>query len=98
MASKNLLRLQSHNFAAKKAYILSLDKYCAENKVFTKIHKLELQEAVNWKEPETLDRVITRGMRHTQKSCRFCGQNPWSPKLSKARMKVKILKLAMSMA
>jgi hypothetical protein len=37
-------------------------------------------------------------MLHAKKSCRFRGQDPWSPKLSKARMKVEIFKLAMSMA
>jgi hypothetical protein len=96
MASKNLRRLQSHNLAAKGAYLLSLDKYCTVHKVFTKIHELELQEAINWKALETLDQVITRGMLHAEKSCCFCGQDPWSPKLSKACMKVEILKLAMS--
>jgi hypothetical protein len=37
-------------------------------------------------------------MLHAKKSCRFRGQVSWSPKLSKARMTVEILKLAMSMA
>jgi hypothetical protein len=98
MASNNLCRLQSHNLAAKGAYLLSLDKYCMDHKVFKKLHELEIQEEVNWQALEALDQVITRGMLHAEKSCRFCGQDPWSPKLSKARMKVEILKLAMSMA
>jgi hypothetical protein len=64
MASKNLCRLQSHNLAAKGAYLLSLDKYCADHKVFKKIQELEMQEDVNWQALEALDRVITRGMLH----------------------------------
>jgi hypothetical protein len=98
MAAKNLRRLQSHNLAAKGAYLLSLNKYCLDHKVFKKLQELETQEEMNWPAIETLDRVITHGMLHDEKSCRFRGQDPWSPKLSKARMKVEILKLAMSMA
>jgi hypothetical protein len=71
MASKNLRRLQSHNLAAKGAYLLSLDKYCADHKIFKKLHELEIQEDVNWQALKTLDQVITRGMLHAEKSCRF---------------------------
>jgi hypothetical protein len=44
------------------------------------------------------DRDITRGMLSADSHCCFRGHNPWPPALKKARMKVEILKLALSMS
>ena len=58
---------------------------------------LEDHENPDWPTANQLDRDIARGMRNAEKHCGYLGKDPWSPKLKKARLKVEILKLTMSM-
>ena len=98
MLNKSFRRLQSTNIEAKGEYIIRLHEYFDKHSIFERLSYLEDQDAPRWRDAEKLDRDITRGMLQAEKHCRHRGQDPWSPKLKKARMKVEILKLTMSMA
>lgn len=96
--SKSFRRLQSKNLQAKGRYLLTLDKYLAKHKVYSRLADLQKQDTIQWRLANKLDNDITRGMLAAEKSCRYLGKDPWSPKLKKARLKVEILKLSLSMA
>ena len=97
ISSKSTRRLQTSNLEANGMYLLSLHAYFDRHKIFKRLSALEEQKEVDGPKAEKLDRDITRGMLHSEKHCRYRGQDPWSPKLKKARMKVEIFKLNLSM-
>ena len=97
MAPKSVRKLQSHRLQAKGNYILSLHEYCIKHNVFDRLHRLESVDFPSWSLANKLDRDITRGMLHAEKQCRQVGKDPWSPSLKKARIKVEIFKLSLSM-
>ena len=97
MAPKAVRKLQSHRLQAKGNYITLFHEYCVKHRVFDRITKLQATEFPIWSQANKLDRDITRGMLHAEKQCRQVGRDPWSPKLKKARLKVEIFKLALSM-
>jgi hypothetical protein len=98
MAPKATRRLHSHNIEAKGRYLMQLLKYCKKHKVFTRLINFEETKPLVWSAVNTLDMVITRGMLHAEKHCRYRGCDPWSPVLKKAKVKVEIYKLALGMA
>jgi hypothetical protein len=97
LATTATRRLQSKNLQAKGAYLLRIQKYCKDHTVHQRLAALELDEDLDWSKVESLDRDVTRGMLSAESHCRYRGCDKWSPALKKARMKVEILKLALSM-
>ena len=97
VTAKQFRRLQSTNLEAKGEYLLRLCTYFDKHNVFKRLSDLEECETTDWRKAERLDKDITRGMIQSEKHCRHRGRDPWSLKLKKARLKVEILKLEMSM-